>query len=344
MRRWRNRLWSIGGALLGLAGFIWLFAGLDYAALRLTIEQADPRFLLLVPVALVAEQGVRAWKWRQFLLPLRRVGTGRLFAVIMAGYFANMVIPVGVSPLLRAWLVARIERLRMSAVLATVTVDRLVDGVIFAGLVALVVIFAAIPDPDGTIRLALVIGGGGSLALFAFALAVLFRHKRHAGASTGWLLRLADRLPSRLVPRVRATLISFADGVIWPSTVWRQAGVIAASIIIKLIAATHFLWAGLAFDVVLRPFDYLFLVAFFGFLVIITHMARVPGGFVIGAAFALGQLGVAEEPALAMVTLVMVSNMAVIAAIGAITLWRHGITIASMRTERADPGAPREPV
>ena len=74
-----------------------------------------------------------------------------------------------------------------------------------------------------------------------------------------------------------------------------------ASILIKLIAITHLLWAGLAFGVMLDPADYVFLVVFLGFLIILTRLARIPGGFFFGAIFALDLLGVAEEQALAMV-------------------------------------------
>ena len=114
-----------------------------------------------------------------------------------------------------------------------------------------------------------------------------------------------------------------------------------ASIVIKLIAVTHFLWAGLAFGVVLRPADYVFLVAFLGFLIILTRFARIPGGFFVGAIFALDLLGVAEEQALAMVLVVQSTSMLTVAAIGALALWRNGIALGDLQTARGDTvGAP----
>ena len=68
----------------------------------------------------------------------------------------------------------------------------------------------------------------------------------------------------------------------------------------KIIAATHFLWAGLAVGIVLTPFDYLFLMVFAGFALVLARFIRVPGGFVIGTGFALKVLGVPDEQALAM--------------------------------------------
>lgn len=330
-RRWCRRAWSFGGALIGLAALAWVFGRLDYARLREVLGTADANLLLVVPIAIAAEQLVRAWKWRQILYPLRVVPTLRLFGAIMAGYFGNLLVPLGVSPILRSWLIARLEALTFSAVLASVAIDRLIDGIVFTGFVAAVLAFAAFPDPDGDIRLGLTIAGIGSFAAFALLLALLARYRRDMLEGAGWIMRLADRLPARVAERTRAILRSFARGVVWPEEPWRRLAVVLASVLIKLIAATHFLWAGLAFGVVLRPVDYLFLVVFLGFIVILTHFARIAGGFIVGAVFALGLFGVEAEQAVAMTLVVQVASIATVAAIGAFALWRHGITLVDVR-------------
>ncbi len=111
-------------------------------------------------------------------------------------------------------------------------------------------------------------------------------------------------------------------------------GIVLASIVIKLVAITHFLWAGLAFEVVLRPADYLFLVVFLGFLIILTRFTRIPGGFFVGGIFALDLLSVAEEQALAMVPVAQFSSILVVSSIGAFALWRSGIALGQLRLAR----------
>ena len=122
---------------------------------------------------------------------------------------------------------------------------------------------------------------------------------------------------------------SFAEGIIWPRERWRGAAIVAASIVMKLLAALQFVGAGLAFGLLLHPAEYLFLMIFLGFLVIIGHFARIAGGFIIGAVFALGLLGVPQEEALAMI--VQASNLLSVAGIGAFTLWLQGIALADAR-------------
>ncbi len=115
LRRWR--LWF--GALLGLAALAWVLRGFDSARFVALLAGADLRFLVLVMIALLGEQLVRAWKWRQLLFPLRPVGTLYLFGTIMAGYLLAMLVPFGFGTVARSWLVARREELKLAAVLAS---------------------------------------------------------------------------------------------------------------------------------------------------------------------------------------------------------------------------------
>ena len=328
--------WAAAGAVIGVVAISWVLWRIDFQRLRQVITHADIGFVLLVPLAIAAEQLVRAWKWRQILLRLRAIGTWRLFGAIMAGYFTNFLIPFGISPFVRSWLVGRLEKLRMGAVLATAAIDRFVDGIIFSGFVAAALGFAAFPDPGGGIRLGLIAGGAGGLVLFAALLAGLAFWKRRAGRGGGWPAGLVARLPGRLAGPVRGFLSSFADGIVWPREAWRGAGIVGASVGIKLIAATHFLWAGLAFGVALRPAEYIFLLVFLGFLIILTRVARVPGGFFVGNVFALDLLGIPEEQGLAMVLLVHVSTLVTISSVGAVALWRNGIAIGELGSVTED--------
>lgn len=331
-----QRWWSIGGAITGLLALAWVFWRVEYDRLLEVIDQANAAFVLMVPLAIALEQLVRAWKWRQLLYAIRPVGTLRLFGAIMAGYFANLLVPLGISPIVRSWLVARLESLKMSAVLATAAIDRLVDGLIFTGFVAVAVTSAAFPDPDGDIRLGLIVGGVGSFTLFTCLWVALARYKRWVSSPDAWITRIVDRLPVRFAEPVKRVMRSFAKGVVWPREAWRGAGVVFASIVIKLIAITHFLWAGLAFGLVLHPLDYLFLVVFLGFLIILSRLARIPGGFLVGAIFALDLLGVPDEQALVMVLLVQFSSLLAVASIGAFALWRSGVALDELRLAKGN--------
>ena len=60
---WRRWLpWS--GAVIGLVALAFVLQGFDLVRFRAVVENVDKRLILLVPLAITAEQLVRAWKWR----------------------------------------------------------------------------------------------------------------------------------------------------------------------------------------------------------------------------------------------------------------------------------------
>lgn len=320
------------GALIGLGALAFVLRRFEVDRFLALLKDADARFLILIALAIMAEQLVRAWKWQLLLHPLRQsIGVLRLFGAIMAGYLLAIVFPFGLGTVARSWLVARREDLRFASVLATVAIDRLTDGLIFACLVPLALASVAFPDPSGGVRAGLVWGGALSFALFVALAFVLVRYRRDVLLPEGRLLRLANRLPPRWGAAVRAQASSFAEGVVWPRQAWRGVGIVLASIVMKLLAATHFLWSGLAFGITLQPGEYLFVIVFLGFLIIIGHFLRMMGGFMVGAIFVLGLFGVGPEPALAMVLSIQAANLLSVAGVGALALWRQGVALAEVR-------------
>src|SRR5713101_1570030 len=190
------------GALIGVAALAWVLRGFDLNRFRAVAVNADLRFVLLVPVVVVVEQIVRGWKWRQLLWPLRSIGSIYLFGAVMAGYLLAIVVPFGFGTVARSWLVARRENLKFTTVLATVALDRLTDGIVFACLVPAAVLFVVFPDSGG-VRAGLIWGGAGSLVLLIALLAGLAIYRRQALDPTARLMRLMGRLPSRMVMPMR---------------------------------------------------------------------------------------------------------------------------------------------
>lgn len=324
-------IWSWAGAAVGLLILVWLLRGTDWDELARVARDGDPFFLMLLVLGIVAEQIVRSWKWRQIIKPVKSVGVLRLFGAIMAGYLGSFIVPFGMSPLIRSWLIARTENLEISMVLATTAVDRIVDGIVFSIFVAAALLFMAIPDPSGEIRGGLFTAGATSLAIFVFAAFLLADLKRDTISNAGWLIAIIGKLPARAKDIALRLLRSFAAGIVWPNEPWRRYAVIGASVTMKLIAAGHFLWGGLAFGVVLRPTDYILVLVFLGFLVILTRMVRIPGGFVVGGIFILELLDVPPAPALATVLAVQTATLLVVSTVGGLSFWRNGITLRALK-------------
>lgn len=336
-RRGRAVLWSVAALLVSAGVMFMAFRNLDVERLSGVLLEARAWWFMALAVSMPLEQVVRGWKWRQILFDIRPVATLRLFGAVMAGYFANMVVPVGVSPLVRAWLVARLEKMAIATVLLTTAIERFVDGIVFALIVGILIFFAALPVAEGNLKIGLMVAGGGSLVIFSGLFVLLFLLKKHIAHEGSLAARLLARCEQSFGGRLQGLKHGMVEGIIWPRSRLRGAGVIGASITMKLLSTTHFLWAGLAFGVVLAPFDYLLIMVISGFAMIITRFVRLPGGGVMGSAFALKLLGVADEEALSMVLVVHTASLIITAVIGAGALWKSGLSVFNIRQSVDQP-------
>jgi uncharacterized membrane protein YbhN (UPF0104 family) len=156
------------------------------------------------------------------------------------------------------------------------------------------------------------------------------------GREDARISRWIDWLEDRGGARFEGLRKAIRKGIIWPRNRRRQIGAVLASVLMKIIAATHFLWAGLAVGIVLTPFDYLFLMVFAGFALVLARFIRVPGGFVIGSGFALKLLGVPDEQALTMILFNHILSIVLMVGLGLLFLWRSGVDIRETRNAVAE--------
>lgn len=75
----------------------------------------------------------RAWRWEYLLRPAgTSVPFGRLLAISSVGFMAILALPVRLGEFVRPYYVARDRRMRMSAALGTVAVERIIDGLVIS--------------------------------------------------------------------------------------------------------------------------------------------------------------------------------------------------------------------
>ena len=328
--------WSHGlpwlGALAGAALLAWVLRNFDWSRFVEALSAAHWWLFVVLPAANLVQVLLRAEKWRHMLHPLATVGRLRLFAAIMGGHFADMIAPLRFGLLVRAWLIARLEDMRTGSLLATVAMDRTIDGFVFTGFAAVALMWWRFPGQAAGVRDGLFIGAGVSVAALIAVAAIFLALRR------GALRRLSAAFPALTLPflpdRWRGAVGRFADafvdGIVWPAEYWRVAMVIGTSVLIKLVAVGYFVWAGLAFEVVLHPADYLFLMVFLGFLLFVSGMLKIVGGFTAGAVFALELLGIEVETGLAMTLIVQISSHITVAVAGVVALWAQGVSVGAL--------------
>ena len=200
-------------AMSGL--FVWLsLRHTDVRAVLAAMGAADPMRIALYVVVLLVIHLVRTVRWGILLEPLGQVSFKRLNSASAVGWMLLMVLPLRLGEFARPLLIARPPEgggapLRRSGALASIVVERIVDG-IFIGILGIISLRLLGDSASGKYlefaRSASVLVAAGFLALcLGLVLAVLFREQA---------LRLSHALLRPLSPRLSERVAGMLDAFI----------------------------------------------------------------------------------------------------------------------------------
>jgi uncharacterized protein (TIRG00374 family) len=157
----------------------------------------------------------RAWRWKYLLRPIGvSLPFGRLMIISTVGFMAILALPFRLGEFARPYYVVREGHSRMSAVLGTVAVERIVDGLVIAILLFTTYLFSLAPGGHAyppvlaiSAWLAL-LGFLGLTAFLGFALRWPDATIRLALTVT-FLHRISPKLADKLADKLRALIQGF---------------------------------------------------------------------------------------------------------------------------------------
>lgn len=250
MRRWL--VW-IGVAI----SFILVFVSLR--ALKLeevwgALQNAQLAWVIPGIIAYFVAVLFRTFRWRYLLRPRKLVPLGELYRIIVIGYMGNNIYPARIGELLRAYVLRRDEGVPIAYSIATVLIERLVDGIV---MVAFVLIgLPRVPNlPAQAYDITLFAAGlfgVATLVFFGFALRPkLAEQLAHAV--------LGKLLPARFQPPIFGFVSRFVEGAQALRSPLDLGYIVGASIIAWLIETVKYWFVMKAFALDL-PFVDLMLV------------------------------------------------------------------------------------
>ena len=202
-------------------------------------------YLALIPALALYFLGVwvRAVRWRILLRPiLPRTSLLKTFEVVVIGYMANDIFPARIGELVRAYVLSLREKVRKSATLATILVERIFDGITMVGFAAGAVLFIVLADPRALmtgedhklgsfltdLQLPIIITG----ALFLGALVVFLAIASSRSRTERMIAFFLRFLPGRFRERVERIAHSFIDGL----GSLRSASSLGAVLLLSIVA------------------------------------------------------------------------------------------------------------
>jgi uncharacterized protein (TIRG00374 family) len=155
----------VGYAVAALC-LAWVVHELDFERLWRDLRSLRWEWMWLAVVVNPCGFVVQGVRWQVLLSVLSGARVGACVRAVFAGQFANAVLPLRAGEVLRAWLVSRETGTRLALVLTSVGVERLLDGVVLAALLAVVSLGIELPGKMQGVARGFGIGVGVVLLLF----------------------------------------------------------------------------------------------------------------------------------------------------------------------------------
>jgi uncharacterized protein (TIRG00374 family) len=124
MKNWLTTILVVAVTALLLGYALW---NVDLAALGEVLAGADYRFVAPFLLTLTLFFWIKAWRWAMILEPLGRYRVRQVTPAMMIGFAANNVLPAHLGEIVRSVWFARRYHQRISAVLVSQVLERILD-------------------------------------------------------------------------------------------------------------------------------------------------------------------------------------------------------------------------
>lgn len=171
-------------AVLGIAVSLlllwWALRDVSFAEVAHEIRSADPVLFLLSVAVATSGLAIRALRWEVLLRPSAPgVPFRPRYAATSVGFAANNLLPARVGEFARAFTLGRLGGVPITAALASIVLERVLDGLVIVGLLFASMAVSSFPagaeiagvDPRAAARVLAVATGGFGTLLFLLALA-----------------------------------------------------------------------------------------------------------------------------------------------------------------------------
>ena len=270
----------------GVAGLVvsgvllwWTLHDVDLGEVVAHARRARLGWLAVTVVLATLTFPIRALRWRLILRDVdgHRLPLAPLWRAVAVGFMANNLLPARAGEVARAYMANRLLPVRFTTALASIGVERVFDGLVMAGLIAVGVALPSFPR-QATIEglpVARIVLTLGVLFGAALVVALLVVHR------PGFWLGLARRVLGRILPhRIAGRLLAIAEGLVAGLAVLTQparfSGVVAWSFVLWGVNGASFWAAFRAFGLAMPPEAALVLQGLIGFGVAVP---AAPGFF-----------------------------------------------------------------
>ncbi len=308
------------------------FDNIEFSSFWASLGRVSWVTILAVSAMAIMSMFLRAWRWRILLKPVKDIAYNTVFTFTMIGFMANNVLPAHAGDFARPYLLGLKENISGFSALATVLIERLLDGV---GLIIIFLIVLPIAPLPASIKMS---GLGIGAALFAL-IALLMLLSSENGRLRNGLIALVEKAPDRFRASLSKKLQMFLFGL----TIFRNR-----KNLLPLLGISVFVWAHLALTIFMILKGYplaaevgamdmgiasVVTIVMLAFVIVLPSSPGYLGITQVAFIFALGYFGVAESDAVGASIIFNLTQYIPITIGGIVYFFKEGLSFKQLRSE-----------
>ncbi|MBI3734681.1 MAG: flippase-like domain-containing protein [Chloroflexi bacterium] len=303
----------------------------DIDAQALFAALASAQYFYVVPSLALSALGyaVRAWRWQIIIAPARQIPLRAIFPTIVIGFAWNVAIPLRIGELVRAHLLGQRYLVSRSTLLATIVVERVLDGVGIMAILSLVAWLSPdLPEWAGDLTRA-------AWLLFGAAVAGLILVAVSESFALAVLKAITTHLPRAVAGRIDRLALSFVQGFSAVRSPARLLQLAVSTLAVWFVEVASYAVLFPAFGLRFDAAGFISAACFYAVVLNLSTLIPSSPGF-IGTMQYFGKLALSAfgiEPALAL-SMSVVSHavqLAVVALLGAWALWHEGLSLKGLK-------------
>jgi uncharacterized membrane protein YbhN (UPF0104 family) len=331
-RTWTGRIsnkakryaWNLLSYGIAAACLYWVFHDISLSALLQSMVGVRWSWLVPAVVLVLLVYVCAGWEWHLLLRPSGNLSVRRTTQAIFAGRFANDVLPVHAGYVIRVYLASRWMGSGVAAIIPSLVIERLFDGLWLAVGIGFLTMF--FPMPAELAHAGKFLGGvilGGAVVVGWMTLRKRNEHLRKPGASLRW----------KPLHEVLCFIRELEQGVRRIGRSYIILGALGLSILKLILLAAAFLSVLNAYNFTLSFWAKLavFMLTYVGISVPSTPASL--GVFQLFCAAGLKFFGASKPAAGGFALLAYVVLTAPLAIAGLVAISRSGLTLRQVREE-----------
>jgi len=308
------------------------FNFLSWNSLLSSWRQFDQRWLMPVIGLVLLLYALRALRWQRILNPVSRVPLPLLFEATILSAFTNLILPINVGELVRAYLIKKKYQVSMFTLVGTFAMERVGGIVAFAVVGGIALLLVTLPPELAQIQRQV----SFSLVTVLVILLVLLLLTVLAQQRSSVFTQVGHWLTNRLSPQWQARLVGgwqrFRQGLQFGGTHRETALILLYSVAMRVTSGLIMLCLAQGFGIALPLAIFLFLDVLVTFAHMVgSHLFGIVGASEVSLTYGLRFFAVAKETGLSIALLMTASSIAPVVVLGPLFFLKQGLTWQELR-------------